>query len=345
MKNIIKLKVLIVSFCLMLTACGSGPEDGFGDRDSPVVSNGITVRVSVDADGSEGNNRSNSSSISSDGRYVAFVSSATNLVSGGQNSLDHIYLHDRDFDNDGIFDENEAGAISTIRVSEEPDGTPGDGISSSPSISSNGNFIAFESRATNLIDSDIDNVLKHVFVFNRTSGTMIRISEELDGTPGDGNSIAPSISDDGKVVAFESRATNLVADDNKNVSDIFVHDRTSIPGTTTRVSVDSLGSEADNGSFAPSISDDGNFVAFESIATNLVDNDNKNVSDVFIHNRISTPGTTTRVSVDSSGSEADNGSFAPSISDDGNFVAFESIATNLVPNDNKGVKDIFVNKP
>jgi predicted small secreted protein len=347
MKNRCALILLFLLLCLILTACGSG--EGGGDKvfrggGGGGSSNDNTVRASVHSDGSEGNRSSNSSSISSNGRFVAFVSSATNLVSGTQNSSSHIYVHDRDSDNDGIYDET--GAITTVRVSVDSNGTIGNRNSSAPSISDNGKVVAFESLATNLVANDNKGV-SDIFIHDLTStpGTTTRVSVDSSGTEADNASFAPSISDDGNFVAFESIATNLVANDNKNVSDVFIHDLTSTPGTTTRVSVDSSGTEADNVSFAPSISADGKVVAFESLATNLVANDNKGVSDIFVHNRNSTPGTTTRVSVDSSGIEANNGSFAPSVNSDGNFVAFESIATNLVVNDTLGHRDIFVNKP
>jgi Tol biopolymer transport system component len=171
-----------------------------------------------------------------------------------------------------------------------------------------------------------------------------RVSVDSAGVEGDDSSTAPSTSADGRYVAFESFATNLVGvgNDMNNRPDVFVHDRQT--GITTRVSVDSFGAEGDNNSNFPSISSDGRYVAFESFAINLVGvgNDNNLSTDVFVHDRQT--GATTRVSVDSTGTEGDAGSRVPSISEDGQYVAFESDATNLVGvgNDTNVKSDIFV---
>lgn len=111
-------------------------------------------------------------------------------------------------------------------------------------------------------------------------------------------------------------------------------------GTLTRVSVDSVGAEANNASKRPSISGDGRFVAFESDASNLVPNDTNASTDIFVKDRQT--GEVTRVSVDSAGLQADQGSGGAAISSDGRFVAFVSDATNLVANDTNGATDVFV---
>src|SRR5207249_1385057 len=112
------------------------------------------------------------------------------------------------------------------------------------------------------------------------------------------------------------------------------------PGTTERVSVDSTGTEGNSASTHPSISADGRFVAFASDATNLVPGDTNGFQDVFVHDRLT--GTTERVSVDSAGTQGNSVSLEPSISADGRLVAFRSFASNLVPGDTNGVKDVFV---
>ena len=164
-----------------------------------------------------------------------------------------------------------------------------------------------------------------------------RVSVDSAGVESDSWSENPSISSDGRYVAFESIATNLVAGDTNTVRDIFVRDEQL--GTTTRVSVDTVGTEADDGSFEPSISSDGSYVAFGSDATNLVAGDTNTSSDIFVHDTVA--NTTTRVSVDSIGIEGDSWSFAPSISSDGSYVAFESEAENLVVGDTNATWDIF----
>src|SRR5205823_5466864 len=161
------------------------------------------------------------------------------------------------------------------------------------------------------------------------------------GAEANGTSFAPAISADGRFVAFPSEATNLVPGDTNGVTDVFVRDRRT--GTTERVSVSSAGAEANGTSFTPAISADGRFVAFSSDATNLVGRDTNGAVDVFVNDRMT--GMTERVSVDSTGAQANAASieqFCPALSGDGRFVAFESDATNLVPGDTNGVADVFV---
>ena len=148
-----------------------------------------------------------------------------------------------------------------------------------------------------------------------------------------------SISATGRFVAFSDNAPDLVEGDRNFRYDVFVRDR--VRGETTRVSVSSAGAEGNNDSFFDSISANGRFVAFASIASNLVRGDTNHRLDVFVHDR--KRAKTTRVSVNSVGAEADDGSvWRPAISPDGRFVAFESASTNLVPNDHNGVRDVFV---
>ncbi|MEO5899704.1 MAG: hypothetical protein ABIR68_06180, partial [Ilumatobacteraceae bacterium] len=154
-----------------------------------------------------------------------------------------------------------------------------------------------------------------------------------------GDSIAPAISADGRYVAFESFANNLVPSDTNGVGDIFVHDLQT--DTTRRVSVDSAGQQALGGeSIAPSISADGRFVVFHSSATNLVSGDTNGKFDVFVRDTVA--NTTARVSVATGGAEGDNNSTFAHISGNGRFVTFFSSATNLVPGDTNALFDVFV---
>jgi len=164
-----------------------------------------------------------------------------------------------------------------------------------------------------------------------------RVSVDSLGGEGNSDSVRPSISADGRYVAFQSYATNLVGGDGNGYLDVFVRDRQS--GTTERVSVDSLGGEGDGDSGYSSISADGRYVAFLSLA-NLVGGDTNGFGDVFVRDRQS--GTTERVSVDSLGGEGNSDSYGSSISADGRYVAFQSSATNLVGGDTNGVDDSFV---
>ncbi len=165
-----------------------------------------------------------------------------------------------------------------------------------------------------------------------------RMSVDTSGAQGNDDSYIPSISADGRYVAFHSIASNLVAGDTNDIWDVFVHDRLS--GTTERVSVDSSGVQGNSQSSDASISADGRYVAFWSVASNLVAGDTNGYYDAFIHDRLS--GMTERVSVDSSGAEGDAGSNAASISADGRHVAFTSGASNLVAGDTNGADDVFV---
>lgn len=287
-----------------------------------------TTRISVDTEGNEANDRSGRTSISSNGRFVAFVSWASNLVVNDNNDASDIFVHDR-----------QTG--TTTRVSVNSSGQEANGHSELPAISANGRFVAFASGASNLVAGDTGNW--DIFIHNRQTGNTTRVSVDSDGNESTGDSLYPSISADGRFVAFWSISSNLVPNDNNKRPDTFVHDRQT--GTTTRVSLDSSGNEANNSSFSNAISADGRYVAFMTWASNLVADDNNNARDIFVHDRQT--GMTSRVSVDSTGSEgngdsSDHISNPPTISADGRLVAFGSKATNLVPGDTNDVMDIFV---
>ena len=274
--------------------------------------------------GTQGNNFSLAPSISDDGRFVAFTSDSNNLVSGDTNSIADVFVHDR-----------QTG--TTERVSVGSSGTQGNSSSLAPRISSDGRFVAFFSAASNLVSSDT-NGTSDVFVHDRQTGTTSRVSVDSSGSQGNGISVAPSISSDGRFVTFQSAASNLVSGDTNSSTDVFVHDQQT--GTTERVSVGSSGTQGNDLSLTPSISSDGRFVAFQSDANNLVSGDTNRSADIFVHDRQT--GTTSRVSVDSSGGQGNNRSLDSSISGNGRFVAFESDASNLVNGDTNVSSDIFV---
>ena len=302
----------------------AGDTNGTGDIFVHDIVTGTTTRVSVDSTGAEGDGRSNRPSISADGRYVAFQSLATNLVAGDTNGTDDIFVHD-------------TVTSETTRVSVDSTGAEGNDLSFFASISADGRYVAFRSTSSNLVAGDA-NGTADIFVHDTVTSETTRVSVDSTGAEGDGFSSRPSISADGRYVAFQSLATNLVAGDTNGSDDIFVHD--TVTSETTRVSVDSTGAEGNDESFSPSISVDGRYVAFHSVATNLVAGDTNGTADIFVHDTVT--GTTTRVSVDSTGAEGDNESLSPSISADGHYVAFHSVATNLVAGDTNGTDDIFV---
>lgn len=297
---------------------------------------GVTIRVSVSSDAFEGNADSTEASISGDGTYIAFTSEADTLVYVDTNDVSDIFVHD-------------AVALTTVRVSVNSNREEANGESRQPAISRDGRFVAFASNAGNLVPNDTNDRFD-VFVHDRdTRGIGVfdepgfirttRVSVHTNGTQGLRPSGEPTISANGAYVAFSSVSDNLVDGDTNNASDIFLHHRAS--GQTTRVSIDSLGNQSNADSFSPSISHDGDLIAFWSVASNLVDDDTGGHDDVFVHNRIT--GLTTRVSVDSAATQGNSYSFSPSISGNGRYVAFGSTATNLAPEaDTNDATDVFV---
>lgn len=289
---------------------------------------GVTTRVSVDSSGGQANGNSTSAAITPDGRHVLFGSSATNLVAADTNGRSDVFVHDRQTGETTRVSVDSAGNQANTAGSSYPGG-----------ISDDGQVVAFESGASNLVAADSNNDYD-VFVRDRAAATTTRVSVSSGGAQGNISSDSADISGDGSVVAFESSAATLVAGDTNATEDIFVHDRAT--AATTRVSVDSAGTQANGGSFLPSISDDGHEIAYESEGSNLVPSDTNGASDVFIHR--ATTATTQRVSVTTSGAEADEGSYLASISGNGTFVGFDSYAANLVSGDINTFEDVFIHE-
>jgi Tol biopolymer transport system component len=222
------------------------------------------------------------------------------------------------------------------RVNLAFDGEQADGYSSSPSISGDGRYVAFDSEASNLVASDTNGV-RDVFVRDRVAGTITRVSVRSDGTEGNAFSQGAMISGNGRYVTFWSEATNLVAGDTNGARDVFVHDLQT--GTTERVSRRSDSDEADDDSTMPSISADGRYVVFVSDATNMEDDDENGVRDVFLHDR--NEDSTTRVSGGIGGSDITQDCYWPRISGDGSTIVFSSAAPELVSGDLNGRSDVF----
>lgn len=226
----------------------------------------------------------------------------------------------------------------TLLVSAATDGTQGNSTSYHSLLSANGRYVVFDSNATNLVPGDT-NGQQDVFLRDRQTNTTTRVSVASDGTQGDNTSGAASISDDGRYVAFTSHATTLVANDTNGQSDVFLRDLGT--STTTRLSVAPDGITQANGeSEVPMISADGLYVAFESLATNLVSGDVNGQRDVFL--RDLQTAATTLVSVATGGTQGNGGSSLPGLTADGRFVTFSSLATNLVAGDTNGREDVFL---
>jgi Tol biopolymer transport system component len=191
--------------------------------------------------------------------------------------------------------------------------------------------------ATNLVPGDT-NGTGDVFVRDRQAGITERVSVGPGGVQGNRFSNGRALSPDGRFVAFNSLAANLVPGDTNGTFDVFVRDRDT--GTTERVSVGPGGVQADVGGALGALSADGRFVAFESLSSNLVPGDTNGTTDVFVRDRQT--GTTRRISLGPGGVQGDGQSFGAQISADGRFVAFASNATNLAPGDTNGESDVFV---
>ena len=262
--------------------------------------------------------------LSADGRVLVFWSYASNLVPGDGNRAADVFCRDL-----------MTGAFEAISVN--PAGRTGNGESQSCSISADGRFVAFYSRATDLVPGDA-NGTGDVFVRDRQTGTTRLVSKSSSGVQGDYGSFEQAISADGRFVAFRSAATNLVPNDSNRNDDIFVHDL--LAGTTERVNLSTLGAEANRDSIDVAISADGRFVAFSSIANNLHPSVRVLQWHVYVHDRLS--AVTECVSLASDGSDNDGHSRWPAMSADGRWVCFQSEASRLVPGDRNGASDGFL---
>jgi Tol biopolymer transport system component len=284
-----------------------------------------TTRVTVNSNERQGNDNSfGPAAISSNGRYIAFESFASNLVRHDTNGTGDIFVRDR-------------VSGKTTRVSISSAERQGKAGSFDPAISEDGRFVAFASDANNLVPGDTKDQTD-VFVRDRKKGKTVRVSVATDGTEADAQSYAPAMSADGRYIVFYSEATNLVPNDSNGSGDVFLRDR--VAHTTTIMSVDSSGNYGDSGGSEPDISADGRIIAFTSQSVNLVGGDGNSTADIFVHNRVS--GKTSRASVDSDENEAHGQCDRPALSADGRFVAFESFANDLDPSDANPVDDVFV---
>ncbi len=314
-----------VAFSSTATNLVAGDTNGYRDVFVRDIAEGTISRISLSSTGVQGNANTNSSSpwISADARFVAFLTTASNLVANDTNNVLDVFVHDRN-------------TRITTRVSVDSAGNEGNGYCLNPSISANGQFVAFESEASNLVASDT-NDQRDVFVHDRNTGITTRVSVDSAGNQSEGLSERPQISANGRYVAFNSWAGNLVAGDASNM-DVFVHDRNTL--ATTRVSVDSAGNPANSDSWRPSISADGRYISFSSNASNLVAGDTNTQADIFVHDR--STGKTTRANVSSAGVQANGPGGYSAITGVGRYVAFESGATNLVAGDTNNTTDVFV---
>ncbi len=316
----------------------NGREDVFV-RD---LQNGITILVSINKEGTDsGAGGSFNPSISADGQFVVFESTAPNLVATDTNGDRDVFVRDLQSGTTTLISINKDGTDSGRRIGHSG-GVWGSFL---PVMSTNNRFVAFTSSATDLV-STYSNSMYDVFVRDLQSGTTTLVSVNTEGTgSGYGSSGGSAISADGRFVAFHSSAPDLVDTDTNGWHDVFVRDLQS--GTTTLVSVNKEGTDSGAGaSDEPSISADGRFVVFDSVANDLVATDTNGEMDVFVRDLQS--GTTTLISVNKDGTDSGSvcfwGSYLPVISADGRIVVFESCADDLVATDTNGASDIFVSQ-
>ncbi len=229
-------------------------------------------------------------------------------------------------------------ASETVRLSVTEQGFECNGTSDWPSVTPDGRFVAFSSFATNLGFAE-GNTSTDVFVRDRASGQVWLVSRAVGSdTTGNNSSVVPSISADGRYVAFESLSSDLVPGDTNNKRDVFRGDV--LTGDVIRVSVSTSGTEGNELSANAAISGNGRYVAFESYSTNLVPGDANGLRDIFVHDTVT--GTTEIVSLAESGAQVNGPCSRASISEDGSLVTFDSSATNAVLNDTNGTVDVFL---
>lgn len=311
------------------TASNLVPADtnSWGDVFIKDTASGRIDRISTDSAGRQGIRRSGYASISPDGRFVAFSSLASNLVPNDANGTWDVLIKDTSTGKTAIVSTDSAGQV----------GNSWSYMSSITSVSADGRFVAFHSNASNLVPDDTNGVVD-VFVKDTTTGHIARVSTDSAGAQGEGESWHPSISADGRYVSFFSYGSNLIAADANGTWDVFLKD--TLTGQTSNVSTDSAGGQGNSWSVWPTISADGRYISFVSYASNLVPEDTNAAGDIFIKDTLT--GQVNRLSADPAGVQGDGGSYRPSISADGRYVAFESAATNLVPGDTNEKFDVFL---
>jgi Tol biopolymer transport system component len=312
------------------------PDDGDGARDVLVrdLDAGTTALVSRAGGvaGVKGNGDSADPVVSADGRFVVFISDASNLHPDDTDGIWDIFVRDLRTD-----------TVTLVSRATGAAGAKGDGDAFYPAISADGRFVAFASQASNLDPDDTD-ATRDVYVRDLQANTTTLLSRAagVAGTKGDDTSYEPAISADGRVVAFTSQATNLHPDDGDDGPDVFVRDLEANTLTLASRATGVAGVKA-RSALQPDISDDGRVVAFMSTSTNLDPADDANRDlDVFVRD-LGTSTTTLASRADgATGASADDSSWDPVLSADGRLVAFHSKGKNLHPDDTDGSYDVFV---
>lgn len=254
--------------------------------------------------------------ISEDGRYIVFSSFASDLVSGDTNGKGDIFIRDRKLG-------------TTTRVSSTLTGTQTTFGNAAPDVSADGQYVVWTARP---------DIYSEIYLKNMSTGTVTQLSQNSSGAPANSDSNDPRISCEGRIVVFKSNANNLTTGDTSNPSKTYW--RTYIidmlkPLNPQYIRGGNFG--VDNN---PSVSCNGNYIAFSSSSKYLVPGDTNNKEDAFLYDRVN--DSVQRVSVDSSGAQTNDSAFLPSSSNDGKYVVFISGATNLISSDTNGKKDVFI---
>jgi hypothetical protein len=286
-----------------------------------------TVRVSVATDGTQGDHDSYRSSLSADGRFVAFVSSASTFTSGVSSETQRqMYLHDRDADGDGFFDE--PGAVTTQLVSVGLTGEPADSDVDNPRVTVDGRVL-FESAATNLSDAGNPNASTHLYLRDRITGQTAMIDRAATGGASAWGVMygTSDMTDNGRFITFSSISPDIVSFDMNWQSQIFLYDTVAGPAATAIVSRLPDGTLADGSSYSSSVSGDGRYVLFTTAASNLAWPPPGPSGPVMLAVRDMSDGSFTRVDVLDSGEGFDQSDFyytTSAISADGSAIVLQS---------------------
>lgn len=291
------------------------------------------TRLSETAAGAGGNGASFGATLSEDSSHAVFYSEANNLVNGDTNGKADVFLKNIN-----------TAAIERLSVSTAD--VQGNGDSYDPSISQDERYVVFISNSTNLIAGRTLNGKWQVYLRDLNNDTTTLISDGYDGNEGNGDSLYPTIDGDavsGYFVVYSSTSINLdAAVTTKGVSNVYYYNVST--ASTQCVSINSSGVEGNGNSVYPDLTEDGNYVVFQSEASNLVTGDNNSKADIFIRNLIA--GTTSLITRNDDGNDGNGDAMYPSIGTDGNYLytSFSSTSSNLVNNDDNGVSDVFVVK-
>ncbi len=314
-----------IAVCLTAAAGVVGEGFSFDDVVIRLLDAEATSGVRLDGTAGGADGPSAWSSISADGRVVAFASSASNLIEDDSNAHADVFAYDVT-----------TGAMQ--RLSQAADGRQSLAPAGTPALSDDARFLAFLCRDVSLAGSRAGDHPAQILLHDLSTGILSLASPSIVGGPAGGACFAPAVSADGRYTVFASDAADLVNDDGNGLRDVFLYDRAD--AIIERVSLANSGAEANGASHEPVISGDGRYIAFASDADNLIAADGNGLRDVFVYDR--SLGTMRRLSEGAGGLDPDGVSDEPAIAADGAWVAFVSAAGNLIAGDSNGVRDVFV---